>query len=125
MKLIVGLGNPGAKYAANRHNIGFMAVDAIQRCHGFSPWAKKFKAEISEGELAGGVAAEQFGAGGQGALAGVVVRGIARESGRKAEDPVGRVLDDAVERDLVAERGLHSESRGEGSDRHTVITRVG
>ncbi len=53
MLIIVGLGNPGAKYSGNRHNIGFMAVDAIQRRPGFSPWAKKFKAEISEGELAG------------------------------------------------------------------------
>ncbi|HEY9566585.1 MAG TPA: aminoacyl-tRNA hydrolase, partial [Thalassobaculum sp.] len=48
-----GLGNPGPKYAGNRHNIGFMAVDAIQRRSGFAPWSKKFKAEISEGELAG------------------------------------------------------------------------
>ncbi|MCP8893992.1 aminoacyl-tRNA hydrolase [Shinella daejeonensis] len=53
MLIIAGLGNPGAKYADNRHNIGFMAVDAIHRKHPFSPWARKFKAEISEGELAG------------------------------------------------------------------------
>ena len=53
MHIIVGLGNPGAQYAGNRHNIGFMAVDAIQRRPGFAPWAKKFKALISEGELAG------------------------------------------------------------------------
>jgi PTH1 family peptidyl-tRNA hydrolase len=53
MLIIVGLGNPGAKYSGNRHNIGFMAVDAIQRRSGFAPWSKKFKAEISEGELAG------------------------------------------------------------------------
>ncbi len=53
MLIIVGLGNPGAQYAGNRHNIGFMAVDAIQRRPGFAPWAKKFKALISEGELAG------------------------------------------------------------------------
>ncbi len=53
MLIIAGLGNPGAKYAGNRHNIGFMAVDAIHRRHSFSPWSKKFKAEISEGELAG------------------------------------------------------------------------
>jgi PTH1 family peptidyl-tRNA hydrolase len=45
MIILAGLGNPGAQYAKNRHNIGFMAVDAIQRRHGFSPWAKKFKAE--------------------------------------------------------------------------------
>ncbi|MCD2176360.1 aminoacyl-tRNA hydrolase [Rhizobium sp. C1] len=53
MKIIVGLGNPGPKYAANRHNIGFMAIDALHRKHPFGPWSKKFKAEISEGEIAG------------------------------------------------------------------------
>ncbi|MBU2326923.1 MAG: aminoacyl-tRNA hydrolase [Alphaproteobacteria bacterium] len=53
MIILAGLGNPGAQYQKNRHNIGFMAVDAIQRRHGFSPWAKKFKAEIAEGTLAG------------------------------------------------------------------------
>ena len=51
MFLLVGLGNPGAKYAGNRHNIGFMAVDEIVRRHGFSPWRKKFHGEISEGSL--------------------------------------------------------------------------
>ncbi|NSY43676.1 aminoacyl-tRNA hydrolase [Agrobacterium tumefaciens] len=53
MKIIAGLGNPGAQYAGNRHNIGFMAVDALQRLPSFSPWARKFKAEISEGEIGG------------------------------------------------------------------------
>ena len=53
MLIIAGLGNPGQKYAGNRHNIGFMAVDAIHRKHPFSPWSRKFKGEISEGELAG------------------------------------------------------------------------
>ncbi|MCL6707014.1 aminoacyl-tRNA hydrolase [Pseudomonas sp. R2.Fl] len=53
MFIIAGLGNPGAKYEGNRHNIGFMAVDAIHRRHPFGPWSKKFKAEISEGELGG------------------------------------------------------------------------
>lgn len=53
MKIIVGLGNPGPQYAANRHNIGFMAVDALHRKHPFGPWSKKFKAQISEGEIAG------------------------------------------------------------------------
>ena len=52
MFIIAGLGNPGSQYAGNRHNIGFMAVDAIQRRPGFAPWSKKFKALISEGELA-------------------------------------------------------------------------
>ncbi|KQV38285.1 MULTISPECIES: aminoacyl-tRNA hydrolase [unclassified Rhizobium] len=53
MQIFAGLGNPGGKYAGNRHNIGFMAVDAIHRRHNFSPWSRKFKAEISEGELGG------------------------------------------------------------------------
>ncbi len=52
MLLLAGLGNPGAKYAGNRHNIGFMAADAIHRRHGFAPWSKKFKAEIAEGQIA-------------------------------------------------------------------------
>ena len=51
MKLFIGLGNPGAKYAGHRHNIGFMAVDAIHRAHGFAPWRKKFQAEVSEGTV--------------------------------------------------------------------------
>ena len=53
MLLLVGLGNPGAKYAANRHNIGFMALDAIVRRHGFGPWRKRFQAEVADGMLAG------------------------------------------------------------------------
>ena len=53
MKIIAGLGNPGAQYAGNRHNIGFMAVDALQRLPSFAPWSKKFKAEVSEGEIGG------------------------------------------------------------------------
>ena len=51
MKLFVGLGNPGAKYAGNRHNIGFMALDAISRDHGFGPWRAKFQGSLSEGNL--------------------------------------------------------------------------
>lgn len=49
MLLIAGLGNPGARYARNRHNIGFMAVDAIARAHGFGPWKSRFSALVSEG----------------------------------------------------------------------------
>ncbi|WP_210093547.1 aminoacyl-tRNA hydrolase [Ruegeria sp. HKCCSP346] len=51
MKLFVGLGNPGQKYARNRHNIGFMAVERIAKDHGFGPWKSKFQGEISEGRL--------------------------------------------------------------------------
>ncbi|MDJ0822423.1 MAG: aminoacyl-tRNA hydrolase [Paracoccaceae bacterium] len=51
MKLFVGLGNPGGKYARNRHNIGFMAVDRIAADHGFAPWRSKFQGQISEGRL--------------------------------------------------------------------------
>ncbi|HET6390132.1 aminoacyl-tRNA hydrolase [Hyphomicrobium sp.] len=53
MKLFVGLGNPGDKYRANRHNIGFMAMDRIAERHGFGPWRKKFQGYISEGEIGG------------------------------------------------------------------------
>ena len=49
MRLFVGLGNPGSKYAHNRHNIGFMAVDEIARRHGFAPWRRRFQGETSEG----------------------------------------------------------------------------
>lgn len=51
MKLFVGLGNPGAKYAGNRHNIGFMAVDRIAADHGFPGWKRAFQGQISEGRL--------------------------------------------------------------------------
>lgn len=51
MLLLVGLGNPGRDYAGHRHNVGFMAVDAIASRHGFSPWKKQFKAEIADGVL--------------------------------------------------------------------------
>lgn len=51
MKLFVGLGNPGAKYAGNRHNIGFMAVERIAAAHGFAPWRGKFQGSVSEGKL--------------------------------------------------------------------------
>lgn len=51
MRLFVGLGNPGAKYAGNRHNIGFMAVDRIAADHGFAPFRTKFQGVLSEGRL--------------------------------------------------------------------------
>ena len=51
MKLIAGLGNPGAKYARHRHNIGFMAVDRIAADHGFPPWKGKFQGSVSEGRF--------------------------------------------------------------------------
>jgi PTH1 family peptidyl-tRNA hydrolase len=51
MKLIVGLGNPGGKYAGNRHNIGFMALDRIADEHGFAPWRAKFQGDLTEGRL--------------------------------------------------------------------------
>ncbi|WP_101340747.1 aminoacyl-tRNA hydrolase [Cereibacter azotoformans] len=51
MKLFVGLGNPGARYAGNRHNIGYMAVEAIASAHGFGPWRSRFQGVTSEGRL--------------------------------------------------------------------------
>jgi peptidyl-tRNA hydrolase, PTH1 family len=53
MLLFVGLGNPGARHAENRHNIGFMAVQAIARRHNLSPWRRKFQGVAVEGALAG------------------------------------------------------------------------
>jgi PTH1 family peptidyl-tRNA hydrolase len=53
MKLWIGLGNPGAKYAANRHNIGWMAVERIAEDHGFSPWRAKFQGALAQGDLGG------------------------------------------------------------------------
>jgi PTH1 family peptidyl-tRNA hydrolase len=53
MLLLVGLGNPGPRHAAQRHNVGFMAVDLIVRRHGFSTWRKRFQGEIAEGHLGG------------------------------------------------------------------------
>jgi len=45
------VGNPGGKYAGNRHNLGLMALDRVADDHGFGPWKSKFQAEISEGRL--------------------------------------------------------------------------
>lgn len=53
MRLWVGLGNPGPEHARQRHNIGFMVLDAIARQPGFTPWKKQFKGETSSGTLAG------------------------------------------------------------------------
>ena len=51
MQIFVGLGNPGGKFAYNRHNIGFMALDRLAEAHGFAPWKQKFQAQISEGRF--------------------------------------------------------------------------
>ncbi|HZP69540.1 MAG TPA: aminoacyl-tRNA hydrolase [Pseudolabrys sp.] len=53
MLLFVGLGNPGPKHASNRHNIGFMAVQAIARRHNLSPWRRRFQGVAVEGNIAG------------------------------------------------------------------------
>lgn len=51
MQIFVGLGNPGTKYQGNRHNIGFMVMDAMARRHSFTPWRRRFQGETSEGML--------------------------------------------------------------------------
>jgi len=53
MRLLVGLGNPGLDYARQRHNIGFMAVDAIHRIHGLGPWRSRFDGYVAAGSIDG------------------------------------------------------------------------
>ncbi len=53
MLLIAGLGNPGRRYAGNRHNIGFMVADEIHRRHRLSAWRARFEGEVCEGQLGG------------------------------------------------------------------------
>jgi PTH1 family peptidyl-tRNA hydrolase len=53
MELFVGLGNPGTRHVGNRHNIGFMAVDAVARRHGLRPWRRRFQGVAAEGPLGG------------------------------------------------------------------------
>ncbi|KKB13526.1 peptidyl-tRNA hydrolase [Devosia geojensis] len=53
MQLFVGLGNPGSQYQNHRHNVGFMAVEAIAREHGFGPFRAKFGGLLSEGSIGG------------------------------------------------------------------------
>ena len=53
MLVFAGLGNPGSRYAANRHNFGFMAVDEIVRRQGFGAWRRGFEAEVAEGRISG------------------------------------------------------------------------
>jgi peptidyl-tRNA hydrolase, PTH1 family len=53
MQIWVGLGNPGAQYAMHRHNIGFMAVDAIAEVHGFAPPKRAFQGWVQEGRIGG------------------------------------------------------------------------
>jgi peptidyl-tRNA hydrolase, PTH1 family len=53
MQLLVGLGNPGARYVSNRHNVGFMAVQEIAKRHGIGPWRRRFQGVACEGPLGG------------------------------------------------------------------------
>jgi PTH1 family peptidyl-tRNA hydrolase len=51
MQIWAGLGNPGARYVLQRHNVGFMAADIIAEVHGFGPWQKKFRSLAAEGRI--------------------------------------------------------------------------
>ena len=59
MLLLVGLGNPGARYSGNRHNIGFRAVEDIAHHFRFSPWRTKFHSEVAQGEIAARIESRQ------------------------------------------------------------------
>src|SRR5712672_205978 len=51
MLLFVGLGNPGSQYVGNRHNVGFMVVQAIAKRHNFGPWRRRFQGVATEGQI--------------------------------------------------------------------------
>jgi peptidyl-tRNA hydrolase, PTH1 family len=53
MLLLVGLGNPGERYVGNRHNVGFMVLQAIAKRHGIGPWRRRFQGVACEGQIAG------------------------------------------------------------------------
>ena len=53
MLLLVGLGNPGARYVGNRHNVGFLTLQAIAQRHGIGPWRRRFAGVACEGPLGG------------------------------------------------------------------------
>jgi peptidyl-tRNA hydrolase, PTH1 family len=53
MQILVGQGNPDPKYQRNRHNLGFMLVDAIATEYGFGPWRSKFQSQVCEGRVGG------------------------------------------------------------------------
>ncbi|MEM5518525.1 aminoacyl-tRNA hydrolase [Henriciella sp. AS95] len=51
MHILAGQGNPGPKYAGNRHNLGFMVIDRIAADYSFGPWKKRFQGEAAEGTV--------------------------------------------------------------------------
>jgi len=53
MKIVVGIGNPGKKYARSRHNVGFMVADRLAERHGLGPWRRRFHAKAVEGRVGG------------------------------------------------------------------------
>jgi peptidyl-tRNA hydrolase, PTH1 family len=53
MLLLAGLGNPGARHVGNRHNVGFMALQAIAKRHGIGPWRRRFQGVACEGPIGG------------------------------------------------------------------------
>ncbi len=117
MLLLVGLGNPGAKYENNRHNVGFMAVDALHDRYGKGPYRSKFGGHLAEAEI-GGEKVHLFKPATYMNASGRAVRGVTRFFKIKNKDVT--VLYDEL--DLVS--GKIRVKRGGGAAGHNGIRSI-
>ena len=117
MLLLVGLGNPGPKYENNRHNVGFMAVDALHDRYGKGPYRSKFGGHLAEAEI-GGEKVHLFKPATYMNASGRAVRGVTRFFKIKNRDVT--VLYDEL--DLVS--GKISVKRGGGAAGHNGIRSI-
>ncbi len=117
MLLLVGLGNPGAKYENNRHNVGFMAVDALHDRYGKGPYRSKFGGHLAEAEI-GGEKVHLFKPATYMNASGRAVRGVTQFFKMKNKDVT--VLYDEL--DLVS--GKIRVKRGGGAAGHNGIRSI-